>query len=110
MKDDYLPQIQQIKGVADITLLGGEEREIQVKVDQDKLKLYKVSLLQVVEAINRSGIDIPAGKVQTDAVSNSVRLIGKFSDVENIKNVQLAMSVPGSPMYVKDVATRYRCC
>jgi len=105
MKDDYLPQIQQIKGVADITLLGGEEREIQVKVDQDKLKLYKVSLLQVVEAINRSGIDIPAGKVQTDAVSNSVRLIGKFSDVENIKNVQLAMSVPGSPVYVKDVAT-----
>lgn len=105
MKDDYLPQIQQIKGVADITLLGGEEREIQVKVDQDKLKLYKVSLLQVVEAINRSGIDIPAGKVQTDAVSNSVRLIGKFADVENIKNVQLAMPVPGSPVYVKDVAT-----
>jgi HAE1 family hydrophobic/amphiphilic exporter-1 len=105
MKDDYLPQIQQIKGVADITLLGGEEREIQVKVDQDKLKLYKVSLLQVVEAINRSGVDIPAGKVQTDAVSNSVRLIGKFSDVENIKNVQVAMPVPGSPVYVKDVAT-----
>jgi HAE1 family hydrophobic/amphiphilic exporter-1 len=104
MKDDYLPQIQQIKGVADITLLGGEEREIQVKVDQDKLKLYNVSLLQVVDAINRSGIDIPSGKVQTDAVSNSVRLIGKFADVENIKNVQLAMPVPGSPVYVKDVA------
>ncbi|HET7119117.1 MAG TPA: efflux RND transporter permease subunit, partial [Hanamia sp.] len=35
MKDDYLPQLQQIKGVAEITLLGGEEREIQVKVDQE---------------------------------------------------------------------------
>jgi HAE1 family hydrophobic/amphiphilic exporter-1 len=32
MKDDFLPQIQQLKGVAEITLLGGEEREIQVKL------------------------------------------------------------------------------
>jgi len=105
MKDDYLPQLQQIKGVAEITLLGGEEREIQVKVDQEKLKLYGISLTQVSEAINRSGIDIPAGKVQTDDVSNSVRLTGKFSDVEGIKNVQVAMPIPGSPVYVKDVAT-----
>lgn len=105
MKDDYLPQLQQIKGVAEISLLGGEEREIQVKVNQEKLKLYRISLMQVSEAINRSGIDIPAGKVQASEVSNSVRLTGKFTNIEDIKNVQLAMPVPGSPVYVKDVAT-----
>lgn len=105
VKDDYLPQIQQLKGVAEITLLGGEEREIQVKADQNKLKLYKISLYQVVEAINRSGIDLPAGKAQTDKENNSVRLTGKFSHVNDIMNVQVAMPVPGSPVYVKDVAT-----
>jgi HAE1 family hydrophobic/amphiphilic exporter-1 len=104
MKDDYLPQIQQIKGVAEITILGGEEREIQVKVDQEKLKLYKISLYQVVEAINRSGLDLPAGKVQTEKESNSVRLTGKFTALADIKNVQVAMPMPGSPVYVKDVA------
>lgn len=104
MKDDYLPQIQQLKGVAEITLLGGQEREIQVKVDQDKLKLYKISLTQVVEAINRSGLDLPAGKVQSDKENNSVRLAGKFNDLNNIKMVQIAMPMPGSPIYVKDVA------
>lgn len=104
MKDDFLPQVQQIKGVAEITILGGEEREIQVKVDKEKLKLYKVSLLQVVEAINRSGIDLPAGKVQTDTESNSVRLVGKYNDITAIKNVQVAMPFPNSPVYVKDVA------
>lgn len=104
MKDDYLPQIQQIKGVAEITILGGEEREIQVKVNQEKLKLFKVSLNQIVEAINRSGLDLPAGKVQTDKESNSVRLTGKFSTLDDIKNVQVAMPVPGSPVYVKDLA------
>jgi len=104
LKDDYLPQIQQLKGVAEITILGGEEREIQVKVNKDKLKLYKISLYQVVEAINHSGIDLPSGKIQTDKESNSVRLVGKFTNVNDIKNVQVAMPVPGSPVYVKDVA------
>lgn len=104
MKDDYLPQIQQIKGVAEITILGGEEREIQVKVDQDKLKLYRISMLQVVEAINRSGLDLPAGKVQTEKENNSVRLTGKFTTLEDIQRVQVAMPVIGSPVYVKDVA------
>ncbi|MCC5917433.1 MAG: efflux RND transporter permease subunit [Cryomorphaceae bacterium] len=104
MKDDYLPQIQQIKGVAEITILGGEEREIQVKLNQDKLKLYKISMVQVVEAINRSGLDLPAGKVQTEKESNSVRLSGKFTSLEDIKNVQVAMPMPGSPVYVKDIA------
>ena len=104
MKDDFLPQIQQIRGVAEITLLGGEEREIQVKINKDKLKLYSLSLQQVVESINRSGIDLPAGKIQTDTESNAVRLTGKFMDLEGIKMVQVAMPAPGSPVYVKDIA------
>jgi HAE1 family hydrophobic/amphiphilic exporter-1 len=104
MKDDYLPQIQQIKGVAEITLLGGEEREIQVKINQNKLKLYKISMIQIVEAINRSGLDLPAGKVQSEKENNSVRLTGKFTSLEDIKNVQVAMPIVGSPVYVKDLA------
>lgn len=104
MKDDYLPQIQQVKGVAEITLLGGEEREIQVLVDLGKLKQYGISFLQVTEAINRAGIDLPAGNVETDTESSTVRLVGKFNRVEDIAGVQLAMPVPGSPVHVRDVA------
>jgi HAE1 family hydrophobic/amphiphilic exporter-1 len=104
IKDEYLPQIQQIKGVAEITILGGQEREIQVKIDQDKLKMYEISMVQVVESINRSGLDLPAGKVQTDKENNSVRLSGKFKSIEDIKNVQVAIPAIGSPVYVKDVA------
>ena len=104
MKDEYLPQIQQIKGVAEISILGGQEREIQIRADQDKLRLYKLSLTQVVEAIRRSGIDLPAGQVQTEKERSSVRLAGKFTQIEDIKNVQVAMPVPGSPVYIKDLA------
>lgn len=104
MKDEYLPQIQQLKGVAEITLLGGEEREIQVKVNQEKLKYYRVSMLQVVEGINRAGLDLPAGNVQTDTETNSVRLVGKFNTLDHLRSVQVAMPLPNSPVYLKDVA------
>ncbi len=104
MKDDYLLQIQQLKGVAEITILGGEEREIQIKVNKEKLKLYKISFYQVVEAVNRSGIDLPAGKLQTDTEINSVKLVGKFNTINDIQNVQIAMPLPNSPVYVKDIA------
>ena len=104
MKDDFLPQIQQLKGVAEITILGGEEREIQIKVDKEKLKLYKISLYQVVEAVNRSGVDLPTGTLQTDTESNSVRLAGKFNTITDIQNIQIAMPFPESPVYVKDIA------
>ncbi len=104
MQDEYLPQVQQIKGVAEVTLLGGEEREFQVKVDREKLKLHGLSLLQVTEAINRAGIDLPAGSVETQAQSSTVRLVGRFATVDDIGGVQVAMPVPGSPVYVRDVA------
>ena len=104
IKEEFLPQIQQINGVAELTVLGGEEREIQVNVDQEKLRLHHLSLLQVVEAINRSGKDIPAGNIETDSENSSVRLTSKFTKIEDINNVQVAMPIPGSPVYVKDVA------
>ncbi|MBK8427647.1 MAG: efflux RND transporter permease subunit [Lewinellaceae bacterium] len=104
MKDEYLPQIQQLKGVAEITLLGGEEREIQVKINQEKLNYYRVSLLQVVDAINRAGLDLPAGNVRTDTETNSVRLVGKFNTLDQLRSVQVAMPTPNSPVYLKDVA------
>jgi HAE1 family hydrophobic/amphiphilic exporter-1 len=104
MKDEYLPQIQQIKGVAEISILGGQEREIQIKVDQDKLRLYNLSMTRVVEAINRSGLDLPTGQVQTEKEKSSVRLSGKFTQLEDIENVQVAMPLQGSPVYIKDIA------
>lgn len=104
MQDDYLPRIQQLKGVAEIALLGGQEREIQVKVDQERLKLYKIPLSQVAQAIQQSGLDVPAGAVQTETATNSVRLAAKYTTIDQLRQVQLAMPLPNSPVYVKDVA------
>ncbi len=105
MVDEYVPQLQTIKGVAEITLLGGEEREIQIKVDKEKLLYYKLSLLQVTEAINRASKEVPAGKVKTDDEQITVKLSGKFDSTKDIENLAVAAAGPGSLIYLKDVAT-----
>ena len=104
MQDEYLPQIQQIKGVAELTILGGEQREIQVLIDEAKLTHYKISLTQVIEAINRSGMDVPAGKIETDQQSNSVKFSSKYHTTKDIENIQVAIFPPNISIYVKDLA------
>ena len=104
MQDEYLPQIQQIKGVAELTILGGEEREIQVLVDENKLEYYNIPMLQIVETINRSGLDIPAGKIENGSQSNSVKISSKYNTVEDIENIQVAIFPPSTSIYIKDLA------
>ncbi|MFD1550775.1 AcrB/AcrD/AcrF family protein [Putridiphycobacter roseus] len=104
MQDEYLPQIQQIKGVAELTILGGEQREVQVLMDESKLRYYKIPMTQVVEAINRSGMDIPAGKLETNTQTNSVKFTSKYRNIKDIENIQVAIFPPNISVYVKDLA------
>ncbi len=104
MRDIFLPEIQQIRGVAEITVLGAVEREFQVKIDRDKLKLYNLSMLQVSESVNRSSLEIPAGKIKDENGQMMVKLSGKYNSIEDIKNQIVAMPVPGQFVYLKDIA------
>ncbi|MCC7158835.1 MAG: efflux RND transporter permease subunit, partial [Ignavibacteria bacterium] len=105
MVDDILPQLQQIKGVAEITLLGGEQREILVTVDKDKLNHFKISLLQVSEAINSASMEIPAGQVKTNETQMTVKLQGKFNSISDIEDLIIAAPASGSFVYLKNIAT-----
>ena len=103
IKDEILPELQQIKGVADISLVGGETREIRVNVDKDKLKYYNLSLLQITQAIGQANMEFPTGKVRGNDQQMMVRLAGKFESVEDLKNLVIK-SERGSPVYLNDVA------
>ncbi len=105
MQDELLPRLQQLKGVSEITLLGGEQREVQVKVDQAKLLLYRIPLAHVSDAIVRAGREVPAGSVRTESDQLTVKLAGKLTTVGEIENVVVAIPSPGSVVRVKDVAT-----
>lgn len=81
------PILARVNGVAQVNLVGGEEREIQVSLDQEKLKGYGLSIPDVQAAILSSNLDFPTGNIQTRESSMLVRLSGKYRDVKEMRNL-----------------------
>ncbi len=105
IKNQIRPQLQQIQGIGEITIVGGQEREIQVNIDQDKLRFYGLSINQVTNAINRANAEFPAGKVKERTAQMTVRVTGKFSSVEEINDLIVAKPTQGSEIHLRDIAS-----
>lgn len=58
------PVLSRVKGVAQVNLIGGQEREIKVNLDKNKLEGYGLSIPQVQQAILTSNVDFPTGNVK----------------------------------------------
>jgi len=95
----------QIKGVAQVDIIGGNQREIEVKVDAQKLEQYGLSLMQVKQVIQASNVDFPTGKVKDDDRKYIVRLAGKFENLDQIRNLIIGATRDGSVIKISDIAT-----
>ncbi|HYK76847.1 MAG TPA: efflux RND transporter permease subunit, partial [Daejeonella sp.] len=98
------PIISRVPGVAQVNLIGGEEREIEVGIDAEKLEGYHLSLLQVRQAIQSSNLDFPTGSVKTENQDILIRLAGKYKSVDDLRNLVVATSPSGAQIRLKDVA------
>jgi hydrophobic/amphiphilic exporter-1 (mainly G- bacteria), HAE1 family len=104
LKNRIIPQISQLEGVGSVQLFGGEEREIRVNINQEKLATYGLSILQVNQAINNANLDFPTGKIEAGDRQTVVRLTGKFTDVAQLKNLIVSTSRTGSSIKLDDIA------
>ena len=89
MDEQILPLIKQVKGVAEIQVIGGEKREIRVNADKEKLKAYGLTLANVNQALASSNVEFPTGKVKNESEQLTVRLAGKFKTVKDIEQLIL---------------------
>ncbi|HYE53629.1 MAG TPA: efflux RND transporter permease subunit [Chitinophagaceae bacterium] len=97
------PVLSRVEGVAKINLIGGQEREIQVSIDANRLEGYGLSLLQVQNAILSSNLDFPTGSVQTREQDVLIRLAGKYKTVDELRNLVIA-NKNGAQVRLMDVA------
>jgi len=105
IKNQINPLLQQVQGVGEITLIGGQEREIQVNINKEKLDYYGLSILNVTQAIANGNQEFPAGKVKSEALGQmTVRLSGKYSSVEQLNHLVIGLPIAGSPISLSDVA------
>lgn len=99
------PLLTNVAGVAQVNIIGGNEREIEVYLDNDKLQTYNISSSAVNQVIASSGVSYPAGSIKTDQTRFSLRLDAKLKRVEDIRNLILRENTNGSRILLKDVAT-----
>ncbi|MCK4690590.1 MAG: efflux RND transporter permease subunit, partial [Desulfuromonadales bacterium] len=96
-------RIEQISGVLDVVITGGREREILVEFDPDRLYAYRISLSEVVRAIQRENVNIPGGSIDIGQGKYLLRIPGEFTDPAEIDNLVLTER-DGRIVYFKDVA------
>ncbi|MGC9324024.1 MAG: efflux RND transporter permease subunit [Desulfomonilia bacterium] len=97
-------RFSQVYGVASVDVVGGKQRQINVRVDLPKLMNYRLSLLDVIRAIRTENLDIPAGSIDSGTFEIGVRLKGQFETIEQIENMHIAIEDVGI-IRLRDVAT-----
>ncbi|MBN1979915.1 MAG: efflux RND transporter permease subunit, partial [Chitinivibrionales bacterium] len=104
VKDKIVPRLEQVIGVATVSIVGGKQREIRIEVDNDKLKAYSISIGQVSQKLAAENIDFPAGKIDQKVKRYIIRVSGKLTSLDAIRNV-IILNTQAGPVYLKDVAT-----
>jgi len=103
-EDKMQKRLQGTNGVAQVSLIGGLVREIQVQVDQQKLQARGLSILQVNQALGSDNINMPAGSLTQQGKDWTVRLDNQAQTPDELNNVMVASTANG-PVYLRDVAT-----
>jgi HAE1 family hydrophobic/amphiphilic exporter-1 len=98
------PLLSRLGGVAQVSLIGGQEREIQINVDPHKLEAYKMSINTVRQVVTNANLDFPTGKVKTLDQQILIRLAGKYKDVDQLRNLVLSTNDDGTQVRLKDIA------
>lgn len=95
--------INRIKGILDVTIVGGLEREIRVEPDPALLEYYNVSFNELIGVVQNENVNIPGGSIDVGDQAFLVRTPGEFERVTEIENL-VVREEDGMAIYVRDVA------
>lgn len=93
-ENDLAPQLLTIPGVSGVEAAGGQVREIEVVVDQQRLQSYGLSMQSVAAALAEENVDIAAGWVTSHTYDVMAKTDGLLASVDQIQDILIAL--PGS--------------
>lgn len=96
-------EIERVPGVSSVALAGVRERQVQVIIEQTKLRQYGIAISDVTNAIRASGVASPAGSITVDGIQYAVRLEAGLIDPNYVGDIALK-GPGGNPIRVRDVA------
>jgi hydrophobic/amphiphilic exporter-1 (mainly G- bacteria), HAE1 family len=98
--DRYLKKpIERIDGVARAVLAGVEPREVRILVDAGRIAAHGIEMQRLVSLLERSNFSVSAGQITAQGERLSVRPIGEFRTLDDIRNLVISGNV-----HIGDVA------
>jgi hydrophobe/amphiphile efflux-1 (HAE1) family protein len=103
--DDVVrPTLEQVDGVAAVTIKGGADREVKVDLDPQELDARGLSPDAIVRSLRAANVTVPAGHFDLGAREISVRAVGELNAVESVRDLIVATARDGSAVRLRDVA------
>lgn len=90
--EDLKRQLLSVPNVKKITLIGVQEKSLDVTINKDKLASYQVSTQQLLTALKQQSAMVPAGIVNTDTNNVYLRINGVFDSVDAVKNMPIRIN------------------
>jgi HAE1 family hydrophobic/amphiphilic exporter-1 len=98
--------LEQIDGVASVSVEGGEQKQIHIDLDRTLLASYGLSIDQVVNVVRAENMNVTGGSVTEGARKYSLRTIGRLEDLSEIRAIIVGNN-NGKPVYLENVAAVY---
>jgi len=102
--DTVARQLITQKGVAQVTRVGGVEREINVTLDPGRLEALGLTASQVNNALRSSNIDVPGGRAEIGSREQTVRVLGAAESLDALRNLVITTG-NGREVRLADVAS-----
>jgi multidrug efflux pump len=96
-------RLQTVPGVGEVILGGLLERNVRIWVDAQKLDAHALTVTDVIAALQREHVELPAGRIETQGREVNVRFMGEALDLATLQNV-VVREDNGRPVYLRDVA------
>jgi HAE1 family hydrophobic/amphiphilic exporter-1 len=89
------PALEQIDGISQAEVLGGAEREILVRPDFAKLRLYGLTVEDLSRALQIANISFPGGRIRKGPLHLPLRILGEFESLEEIRQTEIPAAASG---------------
>ncbi|HLS71483.1 MAG TPA: efflux RND transporter permease subunit [Chitinophagaceae bacterium] len=98
------PLLASLPGVGEVSMIGGNERQLTVNINREKLESYGLSIETVANIINASSISTPAGNVESNKNEYAIKFDSKIEHPNQLRNIPLIKLPTGGTIYLKDIA------
>ncbi len=99
-----IKRLEQVDGVANVSLRGGMEREVHVDISKNRLQAYGLNFSTVQAALAIENQNIAGGYTYEGNYKYTIRTTGEFENLDDIRNVIVAMK-NGVPVRLRDIAS-----